>query len=268
MPSVEWLLEQYAEDFGLPSASFWWGPQDSKSLLFTRAGLDYSDLPDFIPRLERFAQFAYEIEDGERRPAAGIARVVHEAATSALRLLDLCCAYTRGDPPSLSFDPSRTRIVIDKSNKTGRPRSTVVLRLDARTVDAAAFLYGSGGYNFVKLEQMLEGILIGMGSHRSIWLSSVRVPSRLRLDVHLPESIVDQLPGFLKAGSAVNRLRLEDALALGVLDTTSGIYKRLSSEDLQNSAHLLVYCGSETIGPSIQYSMVVSALALELGLLK
>lgn len=24
MPSVEWLLEQYAEDFGLPSASFWW----------------------------------------------------------------------------------------------------------------------------------------------------------------------------------------------------------------------------------------------------
>ena len=259
LPSIGWLLEQFSAKFNLPPADSWWGPQNAKSILLSRARLTRRDLPALMPHLHSFAAAAFSAKYGERSPNAALTRVLHDSATRALRKLDLKGGYVT----SLRFDPSRTRIRIDQGNRSGKERATVVLRLLAENADAAAFLYAGNGYNLGKLERLLEGILLGLGSYQSAWLGSLRVPERLRIDVHMPVGIGAALGDRLRTIPEVEPLSLARAIELGLLTHQSSIHSILSAGRVTRDINLILYRESETIGPSVQFSWLVGALASE-----
>lgn len=266
LPSIEYILETYAEQFNLPAAPNWGGPQDAKSLRFKYAKLDPERLPELKASLQDFAEAAYKITTGERRPVAGLARLIHLAAVDALSKLDLTKAYTQPDKPTLYFDPLRVRLLIDRGNRTAEPRSTLLLRLVTETADAASFLFRHDGYNLAKLERLLEGVLIGMGSQRSIWLGSLSIPDRLRVDASLGDHLISALPDAMGGHPEIQAIPVENAVKLGILKTPSIIYSALTRDVTCGTAGMIVYRESETIGPSVPYALAVGALAEALGM--
>jgi hypothetical protein len=115
LPSVEYLLERFAEQHQLPADRHWLRPPNAKTLRFKYTGLDDSQLPALKANLIKFAEFSHGVQHGERRPVAGLARVIHKAATKALRTLDLLQLYTRDRDPFLRFDPLKLRELIERA---------------------------------------------------------------------------------------------------------------------------------------------------------
>ena len=229
--------------------------------MLSRAGLSRQDLPTLLPRLHSFAAAAFSGKYGERTPNPALTRVLHDSATRALRRLDLKGQYVA----SLNCDPSRTRIRIDQGNRSARERATVVLRLLAGDANAAAFLYAGNGYNLNKLERLLEGILLGLGSYQSAWLGSLRVPERLRIDVHMPSGIGAALGDRLRTVPEVEPVSLTRAIDLGLLTSQSSIHSILSAGRVTRDINMILYRESETIGPSVQFAWLVGGLASEVG---
>lgn len=267
-PGFDSLLELYADRCYLPPRKYWFGPQDAISIDFKNVGLEATRPGEFKGNLVRFAEFAYRHKYGERRPFAGLARLVHVTATEALNSLDLVKAYTSGSAPSLSFDVSRTRILIELSNRTGELTYTLVLRLLVKTPEAAAFLFKYEGYNLMKLERLLEGVLIGMGKQRSMWLGSLEVPSRLRLDTQISAEVLSNLPQALEDFDEVHTIATAEALQKGILRENSSIARALTRFIPPGRAGLIIYRGSETIGPSVPYALIAGAVAASLAFAK
>lgn len=268
LPSIEYLLESFAEQHDLPAARHWFGPQDAKTLRFKHAALDDSRLPGLKANLLKFADFSHGIQHGERRPAAGLARVIHIAATNALRSLDLLQLYTHDRNPSLRFDPLKLRLLIEPSNRTGELRSTLVMRLLVTSPEAAAFVYQHEGYNFMKLERLLEGVVIGMGTQRSVWLGALRVPNRLRVDARVLPEVMPEVSRVMSDRPEVRPVSLGEAVERGILTETSSIYKALERYMPAGHQQVIVYRDSETIGPSVPYALAVGAMAEVLGMVK
>lgn len=268
LPSIEYLLERYSREFDLPESEHWRGPQDAKTLRFKYAGLNGADLPLLKSHLIKFAEFAYDIRTGERRPVAGLARLIHRSATDALLKLDLTRTHTKPVAPTLAFDPLRLRILMDRSNRTGEFRSTLVVRLVASSPDAAAFLFKYEAHNLMKLERLLEGVLIGLGAQRSTWLGSLRIPTRLRVDVELGNNVLNRLGDALTSALEVSTISIGDAVDAGVLAKKSSIYTALCQYcPDEQKRWMLLFRASDTIGPSVPYALAVGALAESLGTL-
>jgi len=268
LPSIEYLLERYGNSCGVPKVQYWPGPQDAKSLRFKYAGLNEADLPWVRASLIKFSELAYGVHYGERRPVAGLARAVHLAATEALRSLDLLNAHTKLPGPALRFDPLKTCLLIEPSNRTGELRSTMVLRLLLSTTGAAAFLFKHEGYNLMKLERLLEGALIGMGTQRSIWLESLDIPDRLRVDPQPSDSVIDGLSKAMSESAEVRSVPIEEAVQIGILAQESSIYAALQHFTLGGQGQIIVFRESETIGPSVPYALAVGEVAASLGMAK
>jgi hypothetical protein len=254
-PSIEWLLENYYEQFHLPSPAEWWGHQDAKVLV----ELTSEKLAELKPNLIEFAKAVYEQKHGERKCAAGLAKAIAGAATSTLRSIDLLGEYTSPGEPMIYFDPKHTRILIYPSNKTGEIRSTLVLTLVFKTVEAAAFLLKHEGYNFSKLESRLEGVLIGIGKPKSMWLGSLQAPTRLRIDTVFPDDLTG-LSEALKGFEEIRSLEANEASDREIITAKGNIFKAIHGNDLK-SGRIIVYRSSEMIGPSVPYAKLAAALA-------
>jgi predicted RNA methylase len=254
-PSIEWLLETKFDQFHLPSPNEWWGHQDAKVLV----ELTPERLAELKPKLIEFANAVYDEKHGERRCAAGLAKAIHEAATRTLRSIDLLGEYTSEDDPSIYFEPKRTRILIYPSNKTGDIRSTLVLTVLCKNIEAAAFLLKHQGYNFSKLESQLEGVLIGIGRPRSMWLGSLQPPTRLRIDIEFPSDL-SRLDDTLKTFEEVRSLSAEEASERRLITSQGNIFKAISGNDLKDGK-VIIYRSSEMIGPSVPYAKLAAALA-------
>ncbi|GIW93078.1 MAG: hypothetical protein KatS3mg110_1119 [Pirellulaceae bacterium] len=267
LPSIEYLIERYGRQFNLPGPEHWIGPQDAKTLRFKYEGLKSSHLPYLADSLVRFATFAADVYVGERRPVAGLAKTIHSAATEALWELDLAKRYTKGEPASLRFDPLKLRVLVDKSNRTGELRSTLVMRLIVSSPDAAAFLLKHQGYNLMKLERVLEGILLGLRLHRSSWLGLHDIPKRLRIDLQFQGFPINRLTDSFASAPEVSTMPLDEALRLGILREKSSIGVALFHYCPKEKRQLVLFRGSETIGPSVPYAVTVGSIAAALGML-
>ena len=259
-PSVQWLLERYAIDKGLPPAESWFGPQDAKSLFLNRVGLGTKDIPRFRQAMIDFAQATWAIRHGGRKPVAGLTRLIHHTADNALASLDILGKHT-GENPKISFDTAATQILFDTSNRSGMTRSTLVLKLVIESPESAGFLFTHGGYNLLKLERLLEGALIGMATQRSVWLGAMAVPTRLRIDTHLIDDAMKGLSDAFQGEKEVLSVPLSNALETKLLTEGSCAHKALTQYCGQDSSRMIVFRGSETIGPSVQYAITAAAVA-------
>lgn len=257
LPSVQWLLEQYSAECELPQHDVWLGQQDSKNLDFRKAGLQRDELPRIKAGMRRFAEIAHQVSFGERSPDPTLARILHEAASRALAAIDIKLSFAGR---SLRFDPDKTRMRIDEGNRSGEERHTVILHLDAESPEAASFLYANAGYNLAKLEQLLEGVLIGLGTHTSIWLGALRLPERLRINLCV-NNANSELKKLLQDEKEVETLSLPDAIAIDLIKRKSAIFRLLSETASTRDLKLVIFRQSEVIGPSVQYALLVEELA-------
>lgn len=267
-PSIEYLLERFANECGLPEASKWLGAQNTKALVFQEIGWHEQDLAAMFPRLQKFAKLGYETPHGERRPLAGLSKVLHVAATRALESLDPIRTHTSPNEQALKFDPVQARIISEPSNRTGEARSTLVLRLIVNTPKAAAFLFKYGGYNLMKLESLLQGVLIGLGTKKSTWLGSSEIPSRLRIDTKLTTEALNLAPELWNDDTDISAIPLQKAVSSGLIGKKSCIIRALTELLPAKKRQIIVYRQSEIIGPSVQYAHVVAEIALALSVKK
>jgi hypothetical protein len=257
LPSVEWLLRE-ADDHRIAGLT-WLGPQDARHVrldpqLSPRDKLALRDL------LVEYIKTAQGRDEGQRRPPAGLTRYMYEVATEALRGLDLLGTYTREDP-TLEFLPSRTWLLLDKGNRTGSPRSTLVLHVLVSSIDGAVFLFGNEGYNFGKLERLLEGSLLGLHAGASSWVGSIELPRRVRVDVHIGDGLdMGDLPKALRVPST-RGIPVQTAFRTDTIVSTSRIGRALADLGIET---LVLLSESETIGPSIPYAILASELCRQL----
>lgn len=260
-PSVQWLMDTVGHD-ALQRAvgdRAWVGPQDSRHVVF-EPGTDPALVLEARDAAVEFARSVQQRTDGRRKPPAGLGRYLHEVATSALQSLDVLGHYT-GAKRTVWFDPTRMELLLDTSPRRDRRRSTLVLHLWADTLEAAMFLFGENGYNSLKLEQLLEGALNGLKLGGAAWVGSHRLPSRVRVDVHLADGVAaSQLPELFTRHSTTTISRAK-AFELGVIADASMIGRALTRLDVD---HLVVYAESEMIGPSVPYAMIFTELCRHL----
>ena len=165
--------------------------------------------------------------------------------------------------PLLSFNPARTIVRIDRGNRGGANtvRRTLVLSLHVRSASAAAFLLRGDGFNLLKLEQQLQGVLFGLQKSSYPWLWSVRLAARVRIDARLDGVRLQELSPHLMRD--VEPLALDAAVKSGVLADDSTIHRRISNavRDRPDMGSLVLYRESELIGPSVHYAHACGALA-------
>lgn len=260
-PAVDWLLDRYSREARLPPPAQWRGPQRARSLSFRRAGLKSADLPELKANLMHFAQLAHQNRYGERAPVAGLSRLIHLAANRALESLDLTRTYTALNDPQLEFTPEKTRVLIEPSNRTNELRETLVLRLEVKSAGAAAFLFKHEGYNLLKLERLLEGVVIGIGTQRSNWLGSLDIPARLRIDPRIAEIVLENMAEAMTNKKEVTTITLDHAERSQILRAESTIFRALREIDVNGNGELVIWRESETIGPSVQYAFAVASIA-------
>jgi hypothetical protein len=263
-PSIDHLLEAYGGKYDLQLG--WVGNQDAMHVRVTPAHSGYETLLQTLPsKLRGFCNEVAARQFGARQPHAWAARFIHKQASEVLEKLDLFGTFVRPQRGGLFFDPEGTQIVLSQSNRSEKPIiHTLTLRLVVNTPKAAAFLFGHGGYNFTKLEMSLDGALAAIAKIPSLWFGATTVPSKLRIDadLRLPlESVGDAF----KRLEEVAPLKIGDAIELGVVEKESVIARALADP----SQPLVIFRGSETIGPSVQYQIlahsIVHALYQKLG---
>lgn len=258
LPSIDWLIEKYHKRFGLPEPRHWYGPRNAMSLLLKRAGLTPANLPELENKLIKFADETFNNRHGERTCEAGLAHMVFEAASQALVSLDLLRRFTASKAPSIHFDPRKIRIIVEPSTRTGELKETLVLRLQIESSEAAAFIFGFSGYNLLKLERLLEGALIGVGSERSRWLGALKVPKKLRVDTNLSANALRGMPRALEHLSEISLVPLTKARSLGIVADGSSMMKAFKKAS--PAGNIVCFRGSETIGPSVPYAITIGAI--------
>jgi hypothetical protein len=171
-----------------------------------------------------------------------------DASKAALENLDRFQRYTVGSDPSLSFKCG-VRDEFPESNSTGQKRHTALMTLIVKGPKAAAFLFRSSGLNLQKLEKLLEGVLIGLAAG-----SNPNIPRRLRIDTEILEIGDHSFP---------KRLQDPEVIAVPYSDVAGKAFTLGSVIDraLKPDKPLIVWCESETIGPSVQYAYAADGVA-------
>jgi len=248
LPSISDLLATYGEDHDL-HAQEWIGTQDAKHLVLSPTQTGNQDLVNTLPgRLRRFCDAVSELRYGSRQPHPWAAQFIHNQATEILERVDLCKRFAKQENPELFFDPEGTQIILSRSNRSNSEHSrTLSLRLVVESPDAAAFLFAYGGYNFSKLEMSLDGALGAIAKIPSLWFGGTTVPSKLRIDPR-----IRSLDGI---GDAFNKTREIATLSQSAAKSSNVIeHGSVIANALEENEHMIVFRGSETIGPSVQYA--------------
>jgi 16S rRNA G966 N2-methylase RsmD len=256
LPSIAHLIKTYGETYGMRD---WVGSQDAMHVR-----MPPEQRETLQGQLMEFCSRVATLRFGSRQPHAWAAQFIHKQATEVLEKIDLFKTFVGPENGHLFFDPEGTQIILSQSNRFHTSTTqTLTLRLVVSTPEAAAFLFGHGGYNFTKLETSLDGALAAIARIPSLWLGVAVVPSKLRIDA-------DLRPSLENIGKAFEQLKefaplmIGDAVKSGVVKSGSVIARALNEVD----APLVVFRGSETIGPSVQYEIlshsIVNALHQEL----
>lgn len=264
LPSIAHLVESYGKNL---EPDRWVGTQDAMHIRLSRSKRSDNDLIESLPgRLREFCRKEGGRLFGARQPHPWAAQFIYKQATEILGKLDLFRQFVNADDPDnseLNFDPEGIQIILSQSNRSNDLiAKTLALRLVVKTPAAAAFLFGHGGYNFTKLETSLEGAQAAISRIPSLWLGAITVPSKLRIDAELPD--LRQIGEAFSVLKEIAWLSVGEAIKSRVVGDRSVIARTLKETD-----SLIVFRGSETIGPSIQYATlaygVVAALRRELG---
>jgi hypothetical protein len=262
-PSLRHLVATDGPRLGLPAASHWFGPPDALHLPLEDAEGGEAAGPALQRRVAEFAAHAARATTGEREPDAAVTKLVWRAAVQALQNLDLLGRYTADMPeggPALQVRPEEIRKLLAVGNRGNELRHTLIVTVTAHTADAAAFLFLDGGYNLLKLERLLEGVLLGLRSLPSGWLELVEPPSRLRVDVSCPPEVARALPHVMRRTPKVAATDLAEATQAGAVAPESNVAEALRRFDTDR---LIVRGQSETIGPSVPYALLLATTASE-----
>ena len=251
-PSIEWLVEKFSNEIFSIQKEKWQGQQDAMFLSSTQLSLSAND---FLDRIVKMAN-NYSMDIGERRPSPGLAWIVHSAAKKALEDIDLLGSYTKNN--KLAFNIFKSRIYFHRSNRTNEVQRTFILCLEIHSPEAAAFLFSDNGYNIMKLERLLEGVLIGLKAQSSSWLGSIEIPGRLRIDPEFVGNIDLTKTAKNNAFFELNSIKPIRRDNTNIVTSQSAITKGLEKYKRNN---LIIYRGSETIGPSVQYAEACGVLA-------
>ncbi len=261
LPSIDFLLSDCGDAFGIGTRSMlefgakWNGPQDAKIITIKRP-LSDAHRHKIRFSLQEFCLRANGQKSGNRTPPVATIRTFTTAGNAMLRGLDLTRRHTSESGSSLEFVPSRCFILRDQGNRSNEVRRTLVLTIRIASGDAGAFLFSRGGYNLMKLEHQLQGLLLGLREQRSMSYGLEGI-SRLRVDTQFEGTSAAMLANSMREMPEVCALEVSDAVALGLLDRDSNVFKALK----RTNGRIVLYMGSETIGPSIPFALAVLELA-------
>lgn len=256
LPSVRWLVENH--NFGdADLIDRWSGPEHVQSVSLRGTRVELAEVLQLV--LETFAEKSATRREGAYTPPTAVMSALHTAATNALHGLDLLDRYTVASAAQLSFDAGAAQVLVETGTRSGKLRLTLVLKLIVGTPAAAAFLFANEGYNLMKLERSLEGVLIGMHAQSPLYLASLSIPSRLRIDTAFNDGVASGLPAAL-ARDEVEFFELSEAIDHGLVTPMSSMKKVLDQHAAEVSG-LVVFRQSETIGPSTHYATVAGVLA-------
>jgi 16S rRNA G966 N2-methylase RsmD len=248
LPSIAHLLSTYWSDPNVP-IQHWVGNQDAMHVKISPAQKNYRGVVENLKgRLRRFCENVGSLTFGSRQPHPWAAQFIYKQATGMLNRVDLTKRFVSDGRRNLYFDPEGIKIILSRSNRSSEPLSrTLSLRLVIENPDAAAFLFGYGGYNFTKLEMSLDGALSAIARTPTLWFAGTTVPSKLRIDACLCP--LEGIGKVFDRAEEITTLSISDAVKLNVVESGSVIANALA-----NSGRMIVFRGSETLGPSVQYA--------------
>ncbi|OGL33404.1 hypothetical protein A3E20_00620 [Candidatus Saccharibacteria bacterium RIFCSPHIGHO2_12_FULL_47_16] len=251
LPSLRWLIEnRYNNLVPEELRGSHYGPQNSVYFKVSEA-VPRSELRDLLKELAtKCASTVY----GGRYLQAAIARDIASTANEVMASVDLEGKYTSRTKPDITVDAAKLYELIHKSSRTGKTRRTLVMPVDAAGAKATAFLFRDGGYNFQKIERILEGVLIGLKRRNLRWLGEDSVPDRLRIDVRPNvdsdnENIVDSIQAAPMKSIDAHEHLVSDKSLIGKFLKVLQMNKLVS------------YAESETIGPSVAHALALFATA-------
>jgi len=241
-------------DVPLPTETSGWIVADENTLTFVSEISKEASTPSAAEVLQTSIQeWAKEVSTklrGDMGAPAILSKVLCQAGDEALKELDLAKKYV---PRTLRFRPADTIIRFDAGNRTkkGDIRRTLVLTIEVGSDDGAAFLMRGDGYVLLKLEYLLQGVLLGLVSSRDPWLWSVRLVDRIRLNPEFRSTIdSDKLVEAMK--------RDVEAASIQDMEPSSVIGRALKEV---GASMIVAYRETEMIGPSVQYGRAVASLA-------
>lgn len=265
LPSLEYLLSMHGMDL---RPELWLGRPDARHLRFSDAGLTTDSIPSFKDKLVTFLRAASKEQYGVSSPPTALSRVLHVAAQQILKELDVSSRLVLTADGDLQFQSKNAKVLIERGNRSGNTRLTFLMSLGVLSERGAAFLLSHDGYNLQKLETLLLGVLLGLGVRKSTWLDILQIPTRLRIDTDFAPSLVGSLGQVVGASAEVEVVPYSTAVECGLVRPESVIGKGLVQFYGRDTGRVLIYRGSETIGPSVPYALVASALAAAVGLHK
>ncbi len=258
LPSLRWILETYAPSDGtILDVERWIGPQDA---LHTELSRDEdADSPELLGRVIDWVDGHGWLEEGRRYPAANLIKVMTEAIEQSIRDLDLTGAHSG----NLRVDPNRMTLLFHRGLKSNEMRETICVQILATTMDALAFMYRDAGYNLIKLERRLEGILTGFALLAGLALEGLAIPSRLRVDIEHEDLNARTASEFTTAMAtdSVIDMTITRAKQASILQPRSAIEEATSTFGITS---LVVLSESEMIGPSVPFAIACQELAMEI----
>lgn len=251
-PSIRWMVENRFEDIVPQELRFkQYGPQNAAYFPITLDQKSRIRQP-----MRELAKACARSTYGGRYLQASLARDIADIANSVIRSVDLRKKYTNVAEPTIKVDAAKIYELLHVGSRTGRPRRTLTLPVDVVGAAATAFVFRGSGYNFQKIERLLEGALIGL-KHRNLqWLGEDSVPDRLRIDVR---PVLDE--ESLNANEVARSIQgapMESVPATGLVEKDSLIGRFLDALQMNS---LVSYAESETIGPSVAHALTLLAVA-------
>ena len=251
-PSVRWMIEnRYEGSVPEQLRDTQYGPQNAVYYPLTMVQKSH-----IRQQMRDLAKLCSRSPYGGRYLQASLARDIADIANSAIRSADLRRQYTVPADPKIKVDASKIYELLHVGSRTGRPRRTLTLPVDVHGPEATAFIFRNGGYNFQKIERILEGALIGLNYRKLRWLGEDSVPDRLRLDVR--PMLDEESLSANKVAEAIQVPLMQSVPATGLVASESLIGKFLNALSMNN---LVCYAESETIGPSVAHALTLLAVA-------